>query len=216
MLKTIGVSLFRTEKRSKLNIVFNVLIVFFALLLLIRIIFYSMFSGIYVIGNSMNHTLTGAETKDLPGGDYLYVNRNVEPNRGDIVVVSAGNKAIIKRVIALEGDSVYLDHGKLYIKYSGTEEFIHVQEDYVAEENNSPNKSINTTNIYNVEADEMFLLGDNRNISNDSRNPDYGCFSMDSLYGVVADWSLKNKRTITNIYTFFTFDFLNGFFAFVI
>ena len=51
----------------------------------------------------------------------------------------------------------------------------------------------------------MFVLGDNRNVSHDSRYDDYGCFNYSQLVGVITDWSYACKPFFTALYTFFTF-----------
>ena len=52
----------------------------------------------------------------------------------------------------------------------------------------------------------MFLLGDNRNKSSDSR--EYGDFPVSSLVGVVPQWSIDNKEFTTAVYTYFNFTLL--------
>ena len=215
-----------SKKKSKLNIVLNVLIAVIAFALLFEVVFATTYSGIYVVGTSMNDTLTGAESEDTAGGDYVFVNRHAKPDYGDIVVVfTEKNKTIIKRVIAMGGDRVKLVRGQLYIKYSGKDEFVEVEEAYVSAANNSSVSDQNSfpwvnneidENGYLVEKDCLFLLGDNRNVSLDSRgkiNVHNGLkssipenFPVKNLYGVVAGWSLNNKNFFSVIHRYFYFD----------
>lgn len=188
--------------RDPLVIVLTIIIV----LLLCRIIFLSRYMGIYVVGSSMSPTLTGATAANSPGGDYLYADTHAVPEHGDIVVVEAPeNGAIIKRVIALGGDTVYLCRGVVYIMYAGTDDFVALDESYVDEANNSPDYPYNTTDKVTVPEGYMYLLGDNRTNSHDSRYSDYGCFSESSLVGVITEWSLKSKNFLSGVYSFFTF-----------
>lgn len=196
----------KTKKKKRVSLI-NVILIILIVILILRLIFNFFFSGIYIVGDSMLSTIIGAESADLPGGDYLYINKYSEPDYGDIVVVDSGEKdeygktkVIIKRVIALDGDSVYLQNGKLYLKKYGEEDFSLIVEDYVDVERNL-NLSYNTTSEYHVEG--MFLLGDNRDGSKDSRS--YGCFSYDNLYGVVTEWSLTLKQPISAVFNFFKF-----------
>ena len=185
---------------------FFIVILVLLFFLLCRVLFVVRYCGIYVVGSSMSPTLTGAEAEDLAGGDYLYADRYAEPDYGDIVVVEkTDGSRIIKRVIALGGDSVYIASGIVYIMYAGTDSFVALEESYVAEENNDPNLSINNTEVTYVPDGYMYLLGDNRNNSHDSRSEDYGCFSESALVGVITDWSLKYKNLFTAVYTFFAF-----------
>ncbi|MDE6868856.1 MAG: signal peptidase I, partial [Clostridia bacterium] len=130
---------------KKLNIILNVLIAIVAVVLICEIVFVTSYTGVYVVDKSMQPTLYGAVSKDEAGGDYVYLSKRAKPTYGDIVVVERDNAdPLIKRVIAMSGDSLKLDRGVLYIKYSGAEEFILVEEPYLAEENNSPENSKNT------------------------------------------------------------------------
>lgn len=173
------------------------------------------FTGIYVVGSSMEPSLTGAPDNNsgLPGGDYLYADRMDMPDYSDIVVVVKpdSNEYIIKRVIALGGDAVYIDHGTVFVSYGNDGEFCALKEDYVLKENNDPFNKMNTyrsrSDPFVVPDGEMFVLGDNRGnehaYSLDSRT--YGSFSYDSMIGVVPQWSISCKSFFTAFYTFFRF-----------
>lgn len=160
----------------------------------------------------MMPTLVGASTGDgnlvSEGGDYIFVNTRATPDYFDIVVVKTTDTQgksydIIKRVVAFGGDTVKIDHGKLYIKYANDEEFTEIDEPYVLEENCNPLYYLNNISGQVVEEGHMFLLGDNRDVSEDSRKK--GTFPISDLVGVVPKWSLKHKSIITSIYTFFEF-----------
>ena len=108
-------------------------------------------------------------------GDYVLISRNNKSyKRGDIIVVDTGNLYLVKRLIALPGDSIEIDYdGNVYIN---DEKII---EDYIYDE------------PYEREAypkrilgdDEYFFLGDNRNVSEDSRRR--GTCSFDDIVGRV-------------------------------
>lgn len=191
-----------------------IILIILIFLLLCRVLFSFRYQGIYVVGNSMLPTLVGAETSDTPGGDYLYADTYAMPEHGDIVVLDTpgrNGRYIIKRVIALSGDTIYLDRGIVYVMYNGTDEFVALNEEYVLEENFSPWEPINSVpskdEPVTVPENSMFVLGDNRNVSHDSRAEEYGCFSYSQLVGVITDWSLNCKEFFTGLYTFFAFGF---------
>lgn len=177
------------------------------------VLFSFRFVGIYVVGSSMEPTLSGAEKSYIAGGDYLYADSMAVPDYGDIVVVLKPNakEYIIKRVIAIGGDAVYMEQGTVYISYGNSGTFTALKEDYVLEENNDPFLPQNT---YRSKSDplivpkgSMFLLGDNRGnrhaYSLDSRT--YGPFTYDEMVGVVPRWSISAKNFFTGLYTFVKF-----------
>lgn len=210
MSKKVREPLSRDDKKFKIAIVLNVLIAFIALIIIGELIFGAIYKGIYVIGSSMYSTLNGASSEDKYGGDYVYVNAFDKPDYGDIVVVNrSDNFSIIKRVIALGGDRVKIIDGQLYLMRKGEEAFVAVSEDYVyvdagCENANYPLKDGEVAEEgHLVEDGHMFLLGDHRNVSVDSR--DHGDFDLNSLYGVVPDWSIKHKAVISKIHIFFKY-----------
>lgn len=211
MQKIVGKSLYDGRKPSYLNLILNVIIILFVLVFIAELTFNSAYTNIYVKGQSMTPTLNGAPTgvgnSVLEGGDYVFVNTRIKPDYFDIVVVETGDKGhsydIIKRVVAFGGDTVKMDRGQLSVKYAGTDTFVAIDEPYVLDVNNDPSLQINNFGEHVVEEGCMFLLGDNRNVSEDSRRR--GDFSLGSLVGVVPKWSLKNKSMITKLYSFFEF-----------
>lgn len=219
MYKKINDCLYSGDNKSKLNFAINFLIAIAALLLVFEIIFVSNFTGVYIVDISMMPTLNGAPDEKSAGGDYLYVSDNAKPTYGDIVVVSRENNSpLIKRVIALGGDSVKLIGGKLYIKYGGTNNFILVEEDYINSDYNNPEANINNypqiggkvlEEGHTVKRDCVFLMGDNRNYSSDSRQN--GDFQKKNICGVVTGWSLKNKKFLSSVHQFFSFDLPGAF-----
>ncbi len=213
MLNKVGKCLYERQKPSLVNLILNLIIILICLVFIVEIIFNTYYTNIYVKGRSMMPTLTGAPSgadgaELLPGGDYVFVDTHVSPDYFDIVVVQTTDDGgfpydIIKRVIAFGGDTVKLDRGTLLIKYKGDEEFTKIDEPYIAEGFNDASDSKNTFGEHLVKDDCMFLLGDNRNESADSREK--GDFPIADLVGVVPKWSIENKSWLTSLYTFFEF-----------
>lgn len=216
MMYKVGSSLFERQEKSKLNIILNILIVILAAFFVFEIIFSLNFSGIYVVGDSMLPTFVGAENENVAGGDYLYVKKGAKPDYGDIVIAFKNDNAdknkrttIIKRVIALGGDYVKLSRGVLWIKYAGQSDFTQVPESYIDPDNNDPmllKNNFGGTDGFFVEEGCVFLLGDNRNVSEDSRANRGTNFPLENIYGVAASWSLKHKSFITAMHKYFKFD----------
>ena len=126
-----------------------------------------------VIGNSMTDTL-----KD---GDKILVNRFVyalkEPKAGDVIVFYPnGNERshyYVKRVIAVPGDTVEISDGVVYVNgYAYDEEDTEVIE--------YPGLA---QDLITVAEDEYFVLGDNRNDSEDSRYANIGNIPKEHIVG---------------------------------
>ena len=97
---------------------------------------------------------------------------------GDIVAFYHGNKLLIKRFIAGSADWVDIDADG-NVSVNGTV----LDEPYIAE------KAYGETNItlpYQVPDKRYFLMGDNRDVSVDSRNTAVGCVSDEQIVGKVV------------------------------
>jgi signal peptidase I len=107
-----------------------------------------------VVGQSMEPT--------LHQGQYLFVDRMVyrfhEPQFGDIVAIQWGANGVVKRVIGLPGDQIKIENGHVY--RNGKQ----LEEPYIKE----PAKD--KYGPLTVPKGTVFLLGDNRNESRDSRS----------------------------------------------
>lgn len=174
---------------------------FFVLLLAVFLcftyLFTQIFVGIQVVGTSMEPT--------LESGDYLFINKTVAPERGDIIVIEANEKDnihdetvhrwIIKRVIGLPGDTVKAENGVLYRKESGESDFAVVEEAYLGEEWTG---DIQPTT---VAEGNIYVLGDHRSVSLDSR--ELGQLKLADVMGVVTGWSLACKGFLTGLFGIF-------------
>mgnify|MGYP001623856625 FL=1 len=167
-------------------------------------IFTFVYNGVRVDGDSMMNT--------LQDGDYLFMNLIAEPERGDIVVVHTGRKEadyVIKRVIALGGDEIYAEDGVLYRKCAGETEFSVVEENYLPEpwvyvNEDRPNSFGSKAEPLVIGENEIFYMGDNRNVSVDCRAANYGPQPIENVTGVVTEWSLSIKGFLTSFFDLFT------------
>ena len=121
--------------------------------------------------NSMANTIN--ENDKLFGYRLAYL--FFEPQRGDVVIFEhqcykkSEKEALVKRVVAIEGDTVEIIDGVLYRNGKVIEEAFLME----------PMEG--TYGPYVVPADCYFLLGDNRNISDDARFWDYPYVKKDDI-----------------------------------
>lgn len=129
-----------------------------------------------VIGDSMYPTFKGN------GKEYLLCNKNIEPKTGDLVTIKIDkNNMYTKRVIAVPGDVVSLEDGIICVNGEPSK---YQLKEYKGKETEYLNKE-----GYKVEEGKYYCLGDNINISNDSKY--LGTFERDKIRVVTKVWRLK-------------------------
>ena len=135
-----------------------------------------------IYGRSMKSTLNG--------GDIVFSLKNAEPKVGDIVAFYYNNNILVKRAIASSGEWVDIDEeGNVYVNQQL------VDEPYLDE------KALGECNIempYQVPEGKLFVMGDNRAVSIDSRNTAVGCISEEQIVGkiVFRIWPLNRISMI--------------------
>lgn len=138
-------------------------------------------------GDSMNDTLVD--------GDQILINkfsyRFTPPKRFDIIVYRQNGKEhsyySVKRVIGLPGDTVQIKDGCVYIDGKKIKERVSVDE--------MVNGGLALEKI-KLDEDEYFVLGDNRNDSEDSRFASIGNIVRDEIIGKA--WIRTNSFTFVN------------------
>ncbi len=137
-----------------------------------------------VIGDSMEPALYN--------GQEILINRFIyrlsTPKRGDVVVfLPNGNQNThfyVKRIVGLPGETVQIIGGKVYI------------DGELLEEDENFDKMIDAGiagNELTLESDEYFVLGDNRNSSEDSRSGNIGAIEKRTIIGK-AWFCLKSEE----------------------
>lgn len=171
----------RKKPRASLIMdIFDTVIKAFAVVIIFVTFIFSIPS---VHGSSMCNT--------LQHGDKLIItNLFYTPKEGDIVVAhetGALNEPIVKRIIATGGKWVKIDYDNSLLYVSDDEIFeeheIIDESSYVYLTNGEYNAS--GVKIFEVPEGFVFLLGDNRNVSRDSRDPSIGCLEEERIIGKV-------------------------------
>ncbi len=152
---------------------------------IILLLFIFVFRTVGVWGPSMEPTLYTDEQIFV---SHLFYT----PAYGDVVVTTqpnAENKPLVKRVIALSGQTVNMDvSGNIYV------DDVRLDEPYIAE----PNLVMgNISYPVKVPEGHVFVMGDNRNHSSDSRFHEIGMIDQRYILGrVIVRFAPFNKFTI--------------------
>ncbi len=162
------------KRGGKLREMVNFLLYIVGIFLLTYVIIHYVGQRTQVSGSSMEHTLSDGDNLIVDKISYKFHS----PERFDIIVFPYQHKEdtyYIKRIIGLPGETVQIDTaGNIYIDGEKLEEsygFEAMEDPGIAEE------------PITLGEDEYFVLGDNRNGSSDSRDPDVGIVQGESIIG---------------------------------
>ena len=172
-----GLTFYQKKKRLNAKVVTDIvemIIGSLAAIFLAFVIVFSIGMRTSVIGNSMEPVLYN--------GQEILMNRVVyklsSPKRNDVVVfLPNGNENshyYVKRVIGLPGETIQIKDGRVYIN------------GVLLNEDDALDQMIDAgiaQNELTLAADEYFVLGDNRNSSEDSRSGNIGALKKDNIIG---------------------------------
>ncbi len=131
-----------------------------------------------IYGNSM--------TPMLNDGEIVMSLKTSKISKGEVIAFYYNNKILIKRVIGNSGDWIRVtDNGDVYVND------ILLDEPYVSD------KALGDSNIeypYQVPEGKVFVMGDHRSVSVDSRNTSVGCVSQEQIVGrlLFKLWPIKD------------------------
>lgn len=131
-----------------------------------------------IYGNSM--------TPMLSDGEIVLSLKTSGISKGEVIAFYYNNKILIKRVIGVSGDWIRItENGDVYINDK------YLDEPYISD------KALGDSNIeypYQVPEGKVFVMGDHRSVSIDSRNTSVGCVSEDQVVGrlLLKLWPFKD------------------------
>ncbi len=145
------------------------------------------------------HVESGSMLPNLEPGDRILVSKlSDNPSRGDLVVFERPNGDLVKRVVALAGETVYFDEGLIKIgdqwlnePYLSAGVGTYVRR--AIPDCETP-EGVDEGSACTVPEDHIFVLGDNRRVSYDSR--DFGPVPRDDIIGTASFqfWPLGDVR----------------------
>lgn len=129
---------------------------------------------------------TRAMAPTIQAGDHLVVDthyyRYHHPKDGEIVVVFRDGIHIVKRVMAIGGDTIEMTHGRIIRNGAA------LQESYARYMNTPPPQDwLRNLEPRLVPPSKLFVMGDNRDDSYDSRSPDVGYYDESDVRGKVIE-----------------------------
>lgn len=147
----------------------NILIVVAAVAVLVAVLLLPI---LRIYGTSMHGT--------LDSGDLVVSVKNSKFKTGDIIAFYYNNNILVKRVIGNSGDWVDVDlDGNVFVNQQ------QIDEPYLeAKSYGEDNTNIDLP--YQVPEDKIFVMGDNRSVSIDSRNSSIGCVSSEQVVGKIV------------------------------
>lgn len=167
-MESLQVELGKSSEKLKKYKKYKIIIIVIGLVIL----FFLSFMPVRVVGESMENNIKEGDMYLVSKLEYLFKN----PEYKDVVLIEAYRQNekyyIIKRVIGVPGDNIVIEDNRVYINGKL------LKEEYIKEDIKLVRERIEI----DLE-DEVFVMGDNRSYSKDSRNKLVGAIDVDRVVG---------------------------------
>ena len=179
--KQISLELKREKKKSRYRSILKSIIYSTVVVIAFSAIIATLVMPIFKItGTSMKPTINDK--------DIVVSLKTTNLKRGDIIIFYHGNKILTRRVIATAGEFVNIDKdGIIYVDNKKLDEK-YIKKTFLGDGD--------ITYPYQVPDSSLFVLGDNRENSVDSRNSELGTVSKNDVVGkvILRIWPLKKIK----------------------
>ena len=177
MARRKGLTFYQKKKRLNPKVIKDI----FEMIIGSMIAFFLAFVIVFSVG--MRTSIVGDSMEPMMGnGQEILINRVIyrlsSPKRGDVVVfLPNGNEKshyYVKRVVGLPGETIHIQDGSVYVDGA------------LLEEDDAYDQMIDSGIAQNdlaLGSDEFFVLGDNRNSSEDSRSGNIGAVRKKDIIG---------------------------------
>jgi signal peptidase I len=117
----------------------------------------------------------------LRPGDRVFVNESSaarsDLHDGDVIALRRDDAIVMKRVLAMPGETISGDHRKVF--RNGKQ----LEEPYLASATGEESTALTTFPSRTIGAEELFVMGDNRDVSFDSRADEYATVRFSDVVG---------------------------------
>ncbi|MBP3695923.1 MAG: signal peptidase I [Clostridia bacterium] len=181
----------KKEKTTFTSMAFDIVSIMATAVVAVGLCFVCLFRTIQVSGSSMFPTL-------YDGEQIILQSVYTKPQNGDVVVTAQPNASpfiedvLVKRIIATEGQTVKLERNDDGYTFSVYVDDVKLDEPYI---NEPVERTLDYWKPVTVPEGYVYVMGDNRNDSSDSRDDDIGMIREEYIMGKVV-YSISSNKAV--------------------